>query len=143
MLAATTLGAVSAAQGVCFTKADNDAKAAILFQTKLMVASSSCHDLTYARFRLRNRLQIIRYQNQMIAHFRRGGARLPAQRFESWITELANEDAGKVAGLTIPQVCEKAAGLFTLAKSLDAKGYRLYAAAEAKKDPSDDRRCGR
>ncbi len=142
-VAAGTLGVAYAADRTCLTNADMQARAAILFQTNLMVASSSCHDLTYAEFRLRNRLQIIRYQNQMIAHFRRAGVRQPAKRFETWITELANEDAGKVAGLRTTEVCQKEAALFKLASSLDPKGFQAYAAAEAAKDPPDDPRCRR
>lgn len=141
--AATALGAASAAHRVCFSKADIEARNAILFQTNLMVASSSCHDLTYARFRLRNRLQIIRYQHQMIAHFRRAGARRPVKRFESWITKLSNEDASKLAGLRINEVCRRSAALFRFAKGLDAKRLRAYAAAKARKDPLDDPVCRR
>jgi hypothetical protein len=140
---AATLNAASAAHRACFSKADIQAREAILFQTNLMVASSSCHDLTYARFRLRNRLQIIRYQHQMIAHFRRAGARRPAQSFESWITALANEDAGKVAGLRENEVCQQSAKLFQLASSLDANGLRAYAATQALKNPFDDPPCRR
>ena len=105
--------------------------------------ASSCHDLTYARFSLRDRLQIIRYQHEMIAYFRRAGARRPAQRFESWITQLANEDSAKVAGMRIPDVCRKSAALFKLARSLDPKALRVYAATLAAKDPVDDPRCRR
>jgi hypothetical protein len=142
-IAAASVSAASAADGVCYSPAESQAKAAILFQTNLMVASTSCHDLTYARFRLRNRVEIIHYQNVMIGHFRRAGARSPAQSFESWITELANDDAGKMAGLTITQACQQAAGIFQIAATLDGKGFQAYAASHAATDAAEDRRCRR
>ena len=40
----------------------------------------------------------MRYQNAMIEHFRRTGARNPKSAFDSWRTSLANEAARKQAG---------------------------------------------
>src|SRR5215831_1439350 len=95
ILAATSAAAASAAD--CYSPGDIEAEQALLFQTNLMVISSACRNTVYGEFRLRNKDAIIRYQNAMIDHFRRTGARNPKSAFDTWQTSLANEAARKQA----------------------------------------------
>src|SRR5689334_11493120 len=97
LVAAASFTAASAADRNCFSAADIEAEQAIQFQTDLMVISSACRDTVYGEFRARNKDVIIRYQNAMIDHFRRTGARNPKSAYDSWQTSLANEAARKQA----------------------------------------------
>jgi hypothetical protein len=115
----------------CSSPADLEAEQAIRFQTHVMVVSSACRDTIYAEFRLRNRLAIIAYQNEMIAHFRREGARAPDRAFETWITHLANEASREQSGLPTAQICQQSAPMMKQASLLDAKGLHQFAAAQA------------
>src|ERR1700752_1919600 len=111
-----------AADGRCYSAADQEEEQAILFQTNLMVVSSACRDEVYGLFRARNKDAIIRYQRIMINHFRREGYRDAQGRFDSWNTSLANEIALKQGATPTALVCQQAASMLKLASSLDAKG---------------------
>jgi hypothetical protein len=123
-------GAAAAGRG-CLTPADLEAETAIQFQTDVMVASSACRQTTYGQFRYRNKDAIIRYQNAMIAHFRRAGFRRPDKEFETWITHLANEASLKQGNIPIAQFCAQASGILKLASTLDTKGFHDYAVTHA------------
>ena len=129
LLAAASFQAASAADRACYSPVDLEAEQAILFLTDLMVVSSACHDTVYGEFRTRNKDAIIRYQNAMIAHFRRSGA--PKSYFDTWQTGLANEASRKQAGMPTAQVCQQAVALEKMASTLDAKGLHDYAVAHA------------
>jgi hypothetical protein len=133
----------AAAERTCFSPADLEAEQAILFQTNLMVVSSTCHDAVYAEFRLRNRREIIHYQNAMIAHFRRAGSRRPDRAFETWITHLANEASNRQLAVSTAQLCRQSVALEQLAASLDPRGFRRYAVAQAAANVDHRRRCAR
>jgi hypothetical protein len=115
----------------CYSAADLEAEQAFLFQTDLMVISSACRDTVYGEFRMRNKDAIIRYQNAMIDHFRRTGARNPKGAFDAWQTSLANEAARKQAVVPTGQFCQQATEMLKLASTLDAKAFRDYAVARA------------
>src|SRR5215510_3155354 len=121
----------SAADRNCYSAADIEAEQAILFQTNLMVISSACRDTVYGEFRARNKDAIVRYQNAMIDHFRRTGARNPKSAFDAWQTSLANEAARKQAVIPTGQFCQQSAEMLKLAGTLDNKGFRDYAVAHA------------
>ncbi len=131
MVVAMPLAGAAAADRHCLTPADLEAETAIQLQTDVMVASSACRQTTYEEFRYRNKDAIIRYQNAMIAHFRRAGSRSAAKEFETWITHLANQAALKEGNVPIAQFCAQAAPLLKLASTLDAKGFHDYAVAHA------------
>src|ERR1700745_3245445 len=97
LVAGASFTTASAADRNCYSPADIEAEQALLFQTNLMVISSACRDTVYGEFRARNTGAILRYQNAMIDHFRRTGARNPKSAFDSWQTSLANEAARKQA----------------------------------------------
>ena len=96
-----------------------------------MVISSACRDTVYGEFRARNTAAILRYQNAMIDHFRRTGARNPKSAFDSWQTSLANEAARKQAVIPTGQFCQQSTEMLKLASTLDTKGFHDYAAAHA------------
>lgn len=127
LLAAASIGAASAAE--CYSPADVEAEQALLFQTNLMVVSSACRDTVYGEFRARNKDAILRYQNAMIEHFRRSGARNAKSAFDSWQTSLANDMAQKQALTPTAQFCQQSTELLKLASTLDQKGFHDYAVA--------------
>ena len=129
--AAASLATASAADRNCYSAADIEAEQAIQFQTDLMVISSACRDTVYGEFRARNKDAIIHYQNTMIDHFRRSGARNPKSAYDTWQTSLANEAARKQAVVSTTQFCHQAAEKIKLASTLDAKAFREYAVARA------------
>jgi hypothetical protein len=129
-----SLGTAAAADRNCYSAADAEAEQAILFQTDLMVTSSACRDTVYGEFRSRNKDAIIRYQNAMIEHFRRTGARNPKSAFDTWQTSLANEAARKQAVVPTAQICQQATEMLKMASSLDARAFHDYAVAHAVND---------
>ena len=131
LLAAASAQGVSAADRQCYSAADIEAEQAILFQTNLMVISSACRDTVYGEFRARNTSAILRYQNAMIDHFRRTGARNPRSAFDTWQTSLANEAARKQAVIPTGQFCQQSSDMLKLASTLDTKTYHDYAVAHA------------
>src|SRR6516225_9824718 len=128
---AVSLDTAAAADRSCYSTADVEAEQAILFQTDLMVTSSACRDTVYGEFRSRNRDAIIRYQNAMIEHFRRTGARNPKSAFDTWQTSLANDASRKQAVVPTAQVCQQATEMLKLASTFDAKAFHDYAVAHA------------
>ena len=134
LLAAAALGTASAADRNCYSASDIEAEQAILFQTDLMVTSSACRDTVYGEFRNRNKDAIIRYQNAMIDHFRRTGARNAKSAFDAWQTSLANEASRKQAVVPTAQVCQQSVEMLKLASTLDARAFHDYAVARAVND---------
>src|SRR2546421_11481643 len=130
-LAAASVATASAADRNCYSPGDIEAEQALLFQTDLMVISSACRDTVYGEFRARNKDSIIRYQNAMIDHFRRSGARNPKSAYDSWQTSLANEAARKQAVVSTTQFCQQATEKLKLASTLDTKGFRDYVVAHS------------
>jgi hypothetical protein len=131
LAAAASVATASAADRNCYSPADSEAEQALLFQTNLMVISSACRDGVYGEFRARNKDAIVRYQDAMIAHFRRTGARNPKSAFDTWQTSLANEFAQKQALTPTAQFCQQAADMLKLASTLDQKGFHDYAISHA------------
>src|SRR6516164_9567775 len=129
--AIVSLGTAAAADRNCYSAADAEAEQAILFQTNLMVISSACRDTVYGEFRARNKDAIVRYQNAMIDHFRRTGARNPKSAFDAWQTSLANEAARKQAIVPTGQFCQQSAEMLKLASTLDTKTFHDCAIAHA------------
>jgi len=130
-LLAASVANGSAADRNCYSPGDIEAEQALLFQTNLMVISSACRDTVYGEFRARNKDAIIRYQNAMIDHFRRTGARNPKSAFDAWQTSLANEAARKQAVIPTAQFCQQSAEMLKLASTLDTRTFHDYAIAHA------------
>ena len=131
LLAAASVATASAADRNCYSPGDIEAEQALLFQTNLMVISSACRNTVYGEFRARNKDAIIRYQNAMIDHFRRSGARNAKGAFDTWQTSLANEAARKQAVVPTAQFCQQSTEMLKLATTLDTKGFRDYVVTHA------------
>jgi hypothetical protein len=130
-LLVASVASAPAADRNCYSPGDIEAEQALLFQTNLMVISSACRDTVYGEFRARNKDAIVRYQNAMIDHFRRTGARNPKSAFDTWQTSLANEAARKQAVIPTAQFCQQSAEMLKLASGLDTKTFHDYAIAHA------------
>ena len=131
VLTAASTATASAADRNCYSTGDIEAEQALLFQTDLMVISSACRDTVYGEFRARNKDAIVRYQNAMIDHFRRTGARNPKSAFDTWQTSLANEAARKQAVIPTGQFCQQSTEMLKMASTLDTKGFHDYAVAHS------------
>ena len=129
LIAAASITTAGAADRNCYSPADIEAEQALLFQTNLMVISSACRDTVYGEFRARNKDAIVRYQNAMIDHFRRTGARNPKSAFDAWQTSLANEAARKQAVIPTGQFCQQSTEMLKLASTLDTKAFHDYVVA--------------
>jgi hypothetical protein len=143
LLAAASFQGASAADKQCYSAAAIEAEQAILFQTNIMVISSACKDTVYGEFRSRNQAAIIRYQNAMIDHFRRTGARNPKSEFDRWNTSLANQISLKQGAAPQAEVCQQAADMLKLASALDEKGLRDYALTKATSAADSHPRCAK
>lgn len=143
LFAAASGQGVSAAEKQCYSPAAIEAEQAILFQTNLMVISSTCKDTVYAEFRLRNKDAIIRYQKAMIEHFRRAGSRNATSEFDRWNTSLANQLSLKQGTVPSAVICQQAAEMLKMASTLDAKGLRDYAVAKAASTDNSHPRCSK
>jgi hypothetical protein len=141
LIAAASITTAGAADRNCYSPGDIEAEQALLFQTNLMVISSACRDTVYGEFRARNKDAILRYQNAMIDHFRRTGARNPKSAFDAWQTSLANEAARKQAVIPTGQFCQQSAEMLKLASTLDGEAFHDYAVAHAVDGVHP--RCGR
>ena len=120
----------SAAPAPCYSPADIEAEQALMAQSFVMVLSSACRqDINYGEFKVRNRDALIGYQQEMIEHFRRAGARKPDKDYESWITRVANQTATEHAGLPSAETCAQSAEML----KLDPPGFREYVQAHAVK----------
>jgi hypothetical protein len=143
LYAAASVQGVSAADKQCYSPAAVEAEQAILFQTNLMVISSTCKDTIYAEFRLRNKDAIIRYQKAMIDHFRRTGSRNATSEFDRWNTSLANQISLEKGTAPSAVICQQAAEMLKMASTLDAKGLRDYALAKATSTNNSHPRCSK
>jgi hypothetical protein len=141
IVAAASSSAALSAEKNCYSAADIEAEQAILFQTDLMVISSACRDTVYGEFRSRNKDAIIRYQNAMIEHFRRTGARNPKGAFDTWQTSLANDASRKQSVVPTAQVCQQATEMLKLASTFDAKAFHDYAVAHAASATGNHPKC--
>jgi hypothetical protein len=141
IVAAASSSAAFSAEKNCYSAADIEAEQAILFQTDLMVISSACRDTVYGEFRSRNKDAIIRYQNAMIEHFRRTGARNPKSAFDTWQTSLANDASRKQSVVPTAQICQQATEMLKLASTFDAKAFHDYAVAHAASATANHLKC--
>jgi hypothetical protein len=135
------VGAAEAAPPPCYTVGDIEADQAIVFQTELMVAAEACRDPAYVQFLHRNKDAVIAYQHRMIDFFRRSGERRAEAAFDSYITRLANQTTIRNSQFSTQVVCDQGVPLLTVAKSLNSRSFRDYAAEKALNNATKYRRC--
>jgi hypothetical protein len=125
----------------CYQAADIEADQAMHFQTELMVLSDTCGGEFYRDFTVRNRDQILSYQQQLLDHFRRTGAKSPQASLDSFMTRVANEHALRDGRELRQAVCTRSAAFIAEAKTLDREHFRQHAAELAAANEADYRRC--
>lgn len=130
----------AAATPQCLRGQEIEAEQAIRFQTELMVVSDTCGAQTYTAFARRNRAALVDYQQLIIERFRRAGASHAEARFDSYLTQLANEVSLRVGAQPVATMCRNAESFLATAESLAGDQFRRYVAEQAAADNSD-RRC--
>lgn len=132
--AALLLGSAAwavAATPQCLRGAEVEADQAIRFQTELMVVSDTCGSQSYTAFARRNREALVDYQQLIIERFRRSGASHAEARFDSYLTQLANEVSLRVGAQPVVTMCQNAEGFLATADSLAGDQFRRYVAEKA------------
>lgn len=126
-----------AATAPCLRPNEVEADQAIRFQTELMVISDTCGAQTYTRFARRNRDVLVQYQQQLIEGFRRGGSAHAEERFDSYLTQLANETSLRMGAQPVAQMCQNEQPLLTSADTMSSDDFRRYAAQRAATHPGE------
>ena len=139
LLLGSAVGA-AAATPQCLRSNEVEAEQAIRFQTELMVVSDTCGAQTYTRFARRNREALVQYQQQVIERFRRAGAAHAEERFDAYLTKLANEASLRLGAEPLTVMCRDSQSLLATAEALSGDQFRRYVAEQAAADNSD-RRC--
>jgi hypothetical protein len=125
------------AKSSCSPAAAIEAEQGLRYMTELGIASNACSSIgIYADFRTRNREAIVNYQKAMITHLH------GAAGFDRWNTALANQMAQRQSSIVPATFCEQSAPLLKQASTLDLKGFRAYAAAQAAAD-TQAVKCGK
>ena len=116
-------------------------------QSELMVATLSCKDaritahynIFVSRFRpaLRDNARVLK------AYFRRLYGSAGQHKLDDFITRLANEASNRQLAVSTAQLCQQSVPLEKLAASLDPRGFRRYAMAQAATAPGSHPRCAR
>lgn len=141
--AALLLGSVAwatAATPQCLRSNEAEAEQAIRFQTELMVVSDTCGAQTYTAFARRNRAALVDYQQQVIERFRRSGSGHAEARFDSYLTQLANEVSLRVGAQPVAAMCRDAQPFLATAETLAGDQFRHYVAEQAAMR-SKEQRC--
>ena len=129
-----------AATPQCLRPNEVEADQAIRFQTELMVISDTCGAQSYTHFARRNRDALVQYQQQLIEGFRRGGSAHAEERFDAYLTQLANETSLRMGGQPVAQMCQNAQQLLTTADTMSSADFRRYVAERAA-NGSGERLC--
>ena len=120
-----------AATPQCLRSDEVEADQAVRFQTELMVVSDTCGAQTYTRFTRRNSEALARYQRQVIERFRRAGSSHAEERFDAYMTKLANEISLRLGAEPVAVMCQESAQLLATADTLSGDQFRRYVADRA------------
>jgi hypothetical protein len=119
--------------GPCYSKAEFEAEQGIRFHTELMVIGLSCQaaagqgqDLfaDYKRVTLALRDPIVAWERALIAHYKRSGAANPTRSLDNFRTAAANENAHRIAAVTVPVYCQTHIPVLKRALTLSAADAR-------------------
>jgi hypothetical protein len=130
----------AASSSGCFRRSEAVADQALRYTTEVMVMSDTCRNQTYDRFALRNRIELIEFQETMKEHFRRSGRNAQA-KLDAFMTHLANESALRTGTQNIGQVCAVAVQFLATADTLSGEGFRHYAENQVKQHDGEYRYC--
>jgi hypothetical protein len=129
-----------AASSPCYRRSEAVADQALRYTTEVMVMSDTCRNETYDRFALRNRAQLIEFQDLMKQHFRRSGRNAQA-KLDAFMTHLANDAALRTGIQNIGQVCTVAVQFLATADTLSGESFRQYAESQVKQHDGEYRFC--
>jgi hypothetical protein len=129
-----------AASSGCYRRSEAVADQALRYTTEVMVMSDTCRNQTYDRFALRNRAQLVEFQDAMKEYFRRSGRNAQA-KLDSFMTHLANESALRTGVQNIGQVCAVAVQFLATADTMSGEGFRHYAENQVKEHGTEYRFC--
>jgi hypothetical protein len=130
----------SSARGICYRRAEAVADQAIRYTTEVMVMSDTCRNPTYERFALRQRLELVHFQDLLKEHFRRTGGNAQS-KLDTFMTHLANESALRTGIQDINQVCSVAVQFLATADGLSTDGFRRYAESQVSEHGRDYKFC--
>jgi hypothetical protein len=134
VLAVMLAGSVSAAQAAtCFRSDEIEADQAVRLQAQIMVLSDSCHSDSYGDFRQHIGQALAAYQQKMIGHFRRDGAsaRGADNKFDSFITSLANKMALAYGAEPVGSLCSRSADFLAKAGHFSRDDFVHYVSDQA------------
>ena len=129
-----------AASSACYRRAEAVADQAIRYTTEVMVMSDTCHNEAYDRFALRNRVELVRFQDLLKQHFRRTGGNAQS-KLDTFMTHLANEAALRTGTQDIAQVCSVAVQFLATADTLSGESFRHYAEDQVREHGREYRFC--
>jgi hypothetical protein len=129
-----------AASSPCYHRSEAVADQALKYTTKVMVMSDTCRNATYDRFALRNRAQLVQFQDQMKQYFRRSGRNAQA-KLDAFMTHLANNEALNTGVQDIGQVCSVAVQFLATADTMSGEGFRQYAESQVTQHGAEYRFC--
>jgi hypothetical protein len=132
---------VGAAISKCFRPPEIEAQEAVRYQAKLMVLSDTCGAEVYRRFTIRNRDAIVRYQDELVEHFRRTGSAHAERSFDSFITGLANQISLSTGRVPLASLCTEVAPFLAQADKLDRDHFPEFVTALAAEQKNTYLRC--
>jgi hypothetical protein len=125
----------------CYRHAEAVADQAIRYTTEVMVMSDTCRNDTYERFAQRHRRELVGFQDELKAHFRRVVGRRAQAKLDEFMTHIANEAALRTGVQDTAQVCSVAVQFLATADKLSGAGFREYAERQVKEHDREYRFC--
>ncbi|MGH6988990.1 MAG: hypothetical protein ACREFD_13385 [Stellaceae bacterium] len=141
LLMVSGMTVANARSKVCYRHAEAVADQAIRYTTEVMVMSDTCRNDIYGRFALRNRRQIIAFQEILKRHYRRIAGRHAQARLDGFMTHIANEEALRTATQDMTHVCAVATRFLSVANTLSGSSFRRYVEHQARMHDHDYRFC--
>ncbi len=130
----------NAAATACYRHAEAVADQAIRYTTEIMVMSDTCRNETYDRFQLRNRSELVKFQDLLKEHFRRAGGNAQS-KLDTFMTHLANEAALRTGVQDINQVCSVGVQFLATADTMSGVDFQQYAEGQVKEHGHDYKFC--
>ncbi len=131
----------NAAATACYRHAEAVADQAIRYTTEIMVMSDTCRNETYDRFQLRNRSELVKFQELLKEHYRRTGGGSAQSKLDAFMTHLANEAALRTGTQDINQVCSVAVQFLATADTMSGEGFQQYAESQLQQHGHDYKFC--
>ena len=123
------------AQASCYTPAEFEAEQALRIHSELMVIGLTCLKAPggqglyskYQTFTARHQSLITRYEDDIIAYYRRQGLPDPEKEFHSMRTNLANGISKHAISMSTASFCQNFGGRIDKALQMDQEKFRRWA----------------